>query len=249
MNILIVEDEALYADQLQLLIRRIGHIPCAVAENAEEALMLFEKFPIDLALIDINLRGEMDGLELGKWLRRFSQIPVIYITSYYDNQSYFDKASQLSAFAFIKKPIDETQLQRTITLALGYATGGGESIDRSFVSDRDPAAGLAGFETLILHMKSKLIRIHQQDILYIEADDKYCIIHLEDARTFQERITLKELSNKLHPGRFARTHRSFIVNLDRVQEINTSEFTIRVKDYWIPLGNSYKDYFLKKFDA
>lgn len=244
MNILIVEDEELYADQLQLLIKRIGHNPCAVAESAEEALKKFRMNQIDLAIIDINLKGEMDGLELGKWLRRLSNLPVIFITSHYDNDEYFEKASLLSAFGFIRKPLDETQLLRTITLALNYQSGSNTN-PISPAEDNLPQPPLRA--TLLIQLKSKLVKIKQEDILFIEADDKHCTIHLKDGRQYLERISLKEISKKLLPQMFAQSQRSFIVNLDKIQEINTSELTIKIQDFWIPLGNSYKDYFLKKF--
>jgi len=244
MDILIVEDEELYADQLQLLIRRIGHHPCAVAESAEEALKKFEMHQIDLAIIDINLKGEMDGLELGKWLRRLSQLPVIFITSHYDNDEYFEKASLLSAFGFIRKPLDETQLFRTITLALNYQSA--SHTNPIFATESlPPQPPLKA--ALLIQSKSKLVKIKQEDILFIEADDKHCTIHLDDGQQYLERISLKEISKKLLPQIFAQSQRSFIVNLDKIQEINTSEFTIKIQDFWIPLGNSYKEYFLKKF--
>lgn len=245
MNILIVEDEELYADQLQMLIKRLGHQTCAVVDNAEEALIQFDRHSVDMALVDINLKGEMDGLELGKWLRRFSNIPIVFITSHYDNQEYFEKASKVQAFGFIRKPVDETELLRTITLALSYGSDvepfdGTSLAGKTVLSSQVP-------ETLLLQMRSKLVKINQDEILYIEADDKYCTLILEDGRQFQERGSLKEMSKKLSVSKFAQSHRSFIVNLDQIQEINTAEFTIKVQEYWIPLGNTYKEYFLKKF--
>lgn len=245
MNILIVEDEELYADQLQMLISRLGHKTCAVVENAEEALIQFDRHSVDLALVDINLKGEMDGLELGKWLRRFSNIPIIFITSHYDNQEYFEKASQVQAFGFIRKPVDETELLRTMTLALSYGSDVQPFEGSSLVGNKGHS--LPFNESLLLQMRSKLIKINQDEILYIEADDKYCTLFLEDGRQFQERGSLREMSKKLSPSKFAQSHRSFIVNLEHIQEINTAEFTIKMQNYWIPLGNTYKDYFLKKF--
>lgn len=245
MNILIVEDEELYADQLQMLIKRLGHHTCAVVDNAEEALIQFDRHSVDMALVDINLKGEMDGLELGKWLRRFSNIPIVFITSHYDNQEYFEKASKVQAFGFIRKPVDETELLRTITLALSYGSGE-QSFDGTSLAGKTVQSSPIT-ETLLLQMRSKLVKINQDEILYIEADDKYCTLFLEDGRQFQERGSLREMSKKLSASKFAQSHRSFIVNLDQIQEINTAEFTIKVQEYWIPLGNTYKEYFLKKF--
>src|SRR5690606_2973871 len=100
---------------------------------------------------------------------------------------------------------------------------------------------------LLVKIKAKYIKIKQKDIAYISADDKYCSIYLDDGTVYMERISLKDLNNKLSPKLFAQTHRSYIVNLSKVQETDTSDFTIKVNKKHIPLGNTYKDYFLKKF--
>ncbi|GEM_PF-666855 len=241
MNIFVVEDEALYVDQLAMVIEQAGHTVCGTATNAEEALRLFEKCHADMALIDINLAGEMDGLELGKWLKRFKDdMLIIFITSHYADVEYFERAKQLSAYAFLKKPIDDTDLSRTIALAFQYNTTQTDIGTRGYVDDH---------QTLLVKIKARYIKIDQNDITYIIAEDKYCAIHLKDGTVYLERISLRELNKKLSPRLFAQTHRSYIVNLSKVQETDTAEFTIKVGSHHIPLGDTYKDYFLKKFGA
>lgn len=240
MNIFIVEDETLYADQLQMVVEQAGHTVCGTAENAEVALRIFEKSNADMALIDINLAGEMDGLELGKWFGRFKEIPVVFITAHYDDADYFQRAKQLTAYAFLKKPIDEVALSRTIDLAFQY---------NSKRTIMETQRVVAENQSLLLKIKAKYIKINQNEITYIVAEDKYCSIHLQDGTVYLERISLKELNKKLLPGLFAQTHRSYIVNLNKVQETDLSEFTIKVDGHHIPLGDTYKDYFLRKFGA
>ena len=117
MNFLLVEDEALYAQQLEMLIEKLQHQICGVAESAEQALQIYDKQKPDIALIDINLKGEMNGLELGKWFKRFDEeIIIIYITSLQD-EKYFEQAKEIAAFSFLTKPVDPITLQRTIELA------------------------------------------------------------------------------------------------------------------------------------
>ncbi|MFB2120233.1 LytR/AlgR family response regulator transcription factor [Parapedobacter sp. 2B3] len=241
MNVFIVEDEDLYADQLVMLVERAGHTVCGIATNAEEALRLFEKSDADMALIDINLAGEMDGLELGKWLKRFKDdILIIFITAHYADVEYFERAKQLSAYAFLKKPIDVTDLLRTIELAFQYNTTQADIGTQGHMHDH---------HTLLVKIKAKYIKIDQNDITHIAAEDKYCSIHLKDGTVYLERISLNELNKKLSPRLFARTHRSYIVNLNNVQETDTAEFTIKVSGHRVPLGDTYKTYFLKKFGA
>lgn len=239
MNVFIIEDEELYADQLAMVVEQAGHTVCGMATNAEDTLRLFEQSQANMALIDINLAGEMDGLELGKWLKRFrDEILIIFITAHYADVDYFEKAKQLSAYAFLKKPIDEVSLSRTIALAFGYQVKGVDRRDEAIAGDD---------RALLVKVKAKYIKIDQNDIAYIAADDKYCAIKLITGAEYLERTPLKELNKKLSPRLFAQTHRSYIVNLNHVQETDVSEFTIKINDAYIPLGDTYKDYFLKKF--
>jgi len=241
MNVFIIEDEDLYADQLAMVVEQTGHAVCGTASNAEEALRLVEKRNADMALIDINLAGEMDGLELGKWLKRFKDdILIIFITAHYADVEYFERAKQLSAYAFLKKPLDATDLSRTIELAFQYNATQADVGTRGDADDH---------RTLLVKIKAKYIKVDQNDITHIVAEDKYCSIHLKDGTEYLERISLKELNKKLSPRLFAQTHRSYIVNLNHVQETDLSEFTIKVDGHHIPLGDTYKDYFLKKFGA
>lgn len=240
-NIFIIEDEILYLEQLQLIVEKAGHKVCGFAQNAEETLKKFETSEADLALIDINLNGEMSGLEIGRWLKRFKDIPLIYITSYYNQDEYFEGAKKTGAYAFLSKPIEEVHLARTIELALN-------TIPEPKLSSNS-AHNLSAYQedTLLLRKKTKYIKIFQQDITHIVAQDKYCVIHLKDGTTHQERITLKDLGKKLSPKLFAQIHRSFIVNLQEVEATDLSKWTINIGKHQLPLGDTYKDYFLYRF--
>lgn len=237
MNILIVEDESLYAEQLQIIVENLNHNVCGIAESAEDALNLFGLQNPDMALIDINLKGEIDGLELGKWFSRYKKTIIIYITSFHEKE-YFERAKQIAAFAFLKKPINEETLSRSIELAFEY-----EKKNNLFNLYQNTVDN----NSLLIKQKSKYIKVHQEDITHISADDKYCTIFTGNDKKYIERITLKELNLKLNPKYFAQSHRSYIVNLKNTQEVNTADLTIKVKNYVLPLGNTYKEYFLKKF--
>ena len=240
MNIFIIEDEPLYAEQLGMMVEQAGHTICGVASGAEEALKSFEHSDADMALIDINLAGEMDGLELGKWLKRFRDILIIFVTAHYEDAGYFEKAKQLAAYGFLKKPIDSGDLLRTIDLAFRYNAKTADTEYLRTVNDN---------QSLLVRIKAKYIKINQKDITHIVAEDKYCAIHLKDGTVYLERTSLKDLNKRLAPRLFAQTHRSYIVNLNMVQETDIADFTIKVNNQYIPLGDTYKSCFLQKFGA
>ncbi|WP_127846596.1 LytR/AlgR family response regulator transcription factor [Psychroflexus aestuariivivens] len=236
MKFLIVEDESLYADQLQMIVEQCGYEVCGLTDHAEEALKIFESQAPDIAIIDINLAGQMNGLELGKWLKRFKpNMLIIFITSLQE-EKYFEGAKEISAFSFLNKPIDQQVLQRTIKLASQFLISNNkqENGEDNILKD------------LLVKNRSKYIKVKQKEITYISAEDKYCSIHLDNGKSYIERITLKDLNQKLSPDIFAQSHRSYIVNLDKVEETDTSDYTIKIKENHIPLGETYKTYFLKK---
>ncbi len=234
MNFIIVEDETLYAQQLEMLVEKLGYNLSGVAEDAETALKLFNKQKPDIALIDINLKGEMNGLELGKWLKRFDEkVIIIYITSLHD-EKHFEEAKEMAAFSYLTKPVEQTTLKRTIQLATEHFKNGNKKDD------------VVSHEYLFVKNRSKHIRVKQADILFIEADDKYCNIYFENRKKLTERITLTDINKKLDPKLFAQTHRSFIVNLSKVEEIDSSDMTIKLSKHYVALGESFKQYFMKR---
>lgn len=234
MKFIIVEDEILFAQQLEMIVEKLQYEICGTAESAENALKIYYKEKPDIALIDINLKSEMNGLELGKWFKAFDDnMIIIFITSLQD-EKYFEEAKELAAFSFLKKPVDEETLKRTIALATKHSTKSREKYTTS------------AFEHMFIKNRSKYIKIQQDEILFVEADDKYCNIHTLDGSKHLERITLSKINKKLNPKLFAQTHRSYIANLSKVEEIHPADMTIKIAGLYLPLGESFKQYFLKR---
>lgn len=234
MNFLIVEDEYLYAQQLEMMVEKLGYEVAGISESAESALGIYDKASPDIAIIDIHLKGEMNGLELGKWLNRFDEnIIIIFITSLQD-EKYFEQAREMAAFSFLTKPVEEETLKRTIELAIQHRK---KNREKHKVSAN---------EHLFIKNRSKHIKLYQKDILYIEAEDKYCNIVLANNTKHLERTSLTSINKKLDPDLFAQTHRSFILNLSKVEEIDPSDMTIKLAEHILPLGESFKKYFLKR---
>lgn len=118
MKILIVEDEALYADQIEILCEQLGYTVTGVCADAFTALDNFHHHSPDLLLSDINLLGEVDGIQLAEKINAQNQLPTIFITSLQDDDT-FARAQSVLPVAFIVKPFDQLQLQRSIELAVG----------------------------------------------------------------------------------------------------------------------------------
>jgi diguanylate cyclase (GGDEF)-like protein/PAS domain S-box-containing protein len=116
-QILVVEDESIVARDIQHRLRALGyHIP-AVASSGEEALKTAEATRPDLVLMDIRLKGAMDGVATAEELRRQFNIPVVYLTAYADSDT-LQRAKLTEPFGYILKPFEERELLTCIEVAL-----------------------------------------------------------------------------------------------------------------------------------
>ena len=116
-QILIVEDEVFIATGLQSKLEHFGYTVCGIASSGEEAIeKAIESHP-DLVLMDIVLKGEMDGIEAARRIRDQFQIPVIYLTAYGDDKI-LDRAKTTEPFGYLLKPFNERELQISIEICL-----------------------------------------------------------------------------------------------------------------------------------
>ena len=116
-QILVVEDESVVALDLQTRLKRLGYTVPAVAASGEDAIRKAEELRPDLVLMDIRLRGEMDGIEAAEQIRARVSIPVIYLTAYTDEAT-LQRAKVTDPFGYLLKPFKERELHTTIELAL-----------------------------------------------------------------------------------------------------------------------------------
>src|SRR5262249_43455384 len=116
-RILIVEDEAIIATDLQRRLNRLGCEVVGIVAFGEDAVRLATETQPDLVLMDINLQGEMDGTQAARQLQVGLQLPVVYLTASSDT-SVVSRAKLTEAFGYLLKPLDERLLRITIDMAL-----------------------------------------------------------------------------------------------------------------------------------
>lgn len=116
-KILIVEDESIIALDIQNSLVNAGYIVVAIATCADEALDLAAQFTPNLVLMDIRLRGEMDGVEVAEKIRREFHLPVVYLTAHADENT-LRRAKITEPFGYILKPFEDRELITTIEIAL-----------------------------------------------------------------------------------------------------------------------------------
>lgn len=116
-RILIVEDEILIALEIETRLKKFGFEVCGKAVSSEEALFLVESESPELVLMDIMIKGTMDGIQTASVINKKYNIPIIYLTAYVD-QVTLNRAKETNPFGYLAKPIQERDLHSTIEMAL-----------------------------------------------------------------------------------------------------------------------------------
>ncbi|MCO4821400.1 MAG: LytTR family transcriptional regulator DNA-binding domain-containing protein [Flavobacteriaceae bacterium] len=239
-TILIVEDEMLIGANISLQLQQLGYAVLGLIPRGEEALELIKSTQPDIILLDINLKGELDGIETAHIMQKSYDIPIIYLTANVD-QINFNRAKSTHPYAYISKPYKKLDLQRAIELTVNRLMS--ERTKSYRVNENAP---LVLNDSIFVKDHDNMVKIKIKSILYIEAERNYCRIYT-NSREFLLVMTLKEMDEKLPEAHFIRIHRSFIINLSQIDEVGNSHVLIERKV--IPLSKSHRDKLLQRLQT
>ncbi len=116
-SILIVEDEFVIAKDVETSLKNVGYMVCAIVPSGEEAIAEIEKEKPDLVLMDIILKGAIDGIEAAGQIGSQFNIPIVYLTAYADEDT-FKRAKITEPYSYIIKPFNDRELNIAIEIAL-----------------------------------------------------------------------------------------------------------------------------------
>lgn len=228
MKILLIEDEELYADQVEMLIDKMGHELIGVYDSSDKVLPAIKDHTPDLILMDVHIRGDYDGIELTELILQDYEVPVIFITSMKDDLT-FKRASRVGATNFIIKPFDQVQLQRAIELATA----------KNIKDDNHTSTEIEISDHFFARRKDQYEKVIVDEIDFIEADGQYSLVHANDKK-YVLSISLTKILSKLANDDFIQTHRSYIINRKKITSINPKENTIKIGGHTIPISRRNK---------
>jgi len=238
-RILIVEDDMIIAANISLQLSRLGYEVTGIETRGEEAIVHARRNCPDIILMDINLKGSLDGVETVKTIQTYADIPIIYLTANNDEVT-FNRARETHPRAFITKPFNKVDLQRSVALVVQGSKG-----------TEDPGSGgiaemqLMNDRIFVRH-NGHMCKLLLEDILYIEADRNYCTIVANDGN-YVLTSTLKTMERKLPASSFVRVHRSYMVNISKLDVVADSHLEIKRKV--IPLSKSHKEPLLSRIQT
>lgn len=219
---LAVDDEPMALKKLEQYISRTPYLElAALCESPFEAMRLIAEDKIDAIFADIRM-PDMNGMDL---IASLAHPPMVIFTTAY--AEYAVESYRLSAVDYLLKPFDFVDFQRAANKLLSAFM---QSQPRSAHDDR-----------LLVKEGYKYVNIAIDDILYAEAMSDYVCVHLRESRTVIASISLKQLRERL-PEYFLQIHRSYIVNMRRISEIERACIIID-KNTRLPVGENFRPEF------
>lgn len=246
-NVLIVDDEFLARKLLTSYIEKMEDLNLVgTAANAFEAFGLVKENKVDILLLDIHM-PDLNGLDFAKTC---GNVPAIIFTTAYSEHAL--ESYEVDAVDYLLKPIALPRFQKAIEKAKAKINALRPVTDAKKVNTEATAEEAEGQEPaarkldyIMVKADYKLYKINYADLLYIEGQHEYVSFY-----TTGKRITalysLKSLEEQLPADLFVRVHKSYIISINNITEINP--LTVTVAGVKIPIGGSYKENFLSKLN-
>ena len=246
-KILIVEDNVIIADDMQSMLEEIGY---EIVDNVivyEQAVEVLKNNEVDLVLIDIILASDKTGIDLGQHIRDNYNIPFIFVTSNSDRAT-VENAKSVKPNGYLVKPFEQQDLYTSIEIALSnfdystdaagspVATPSGESVMGNSVLK----------DSIFVKKQHLYYRIQFDDICFIKADNVYLEVNTADKK-FLVRSPLKDYLEKLPKNKFYRAHKSYIVNVDHIDAINSKD--IMINNTLIPISKDFKEFIISAMNS
>ena len=240
-KILIVEDDMIIGAKVSMQLTLLGYEVTGIVPRGEEAIMHVEENQPDIVLLDINLKGRLDGIETAQAMQKITDVPIIYVTANTDEAT-FNRAKETRPYAFIAKPIKNIDLQRAIELTISRIAE-----NKKPVATEDPTDDMPFIlsDRIFVKHKEKMVKLYIEEILYIEAERNYCRIFTKN-KEYLLSTTLKIIEEKMPARHFIRVHRSYMVNLAQIDEVADNHVILQGKA--IPLSISMRDDLLKRIN-
>ncbi len=238
-NILVVEDEVLLAEDISLRLSEHYDI-VGTATSVDEALELLQQHPeTDIILSDIMLEGNRDGIDLGRIINEQFHIPFIFLTSHAD-QALVQRAKQVKPASYMLKPFHDREIAIAIELALAnFANRPQEPAlhkKEAFEAHENQVMNIS--DRLFLKKDHHFQRVALKDISLLEADGNYTTIYTQEEK-FIYSTQLKYMEEKLPTDRFMRVHRSHVINIDAVDGWEGN--TLFVQDKRVAVSKQYRE--------
>jgi len=232
----VVEDELIIARTILNTLDELGYSHCGPAINYTETMEMLERNKPDLLLLDIQLSGKKDGIDVAQKLNELYHVPFIFLTANSDGET-IDRAKKVKPHAYIVKPFTKEELFAAIEIAFSNFTG-----SRNETKPQQTDTYHAK-EYMFVRDGYLFRKISFSELSYLESEANYVTLHLLSQKKVMVRSTLNDFIAQLDLRTFIRVHRSYSVNIHLIEDISPTE--VSVNGVKIPIGRSYREDLLK----
>jgi DNA-binding LytR/AlgR family response regulator len=227
-----IDDEPLALQQIVAYINKVPFLELAAqCQSALEARKFLSDNVVDAIFCDINM-PDLNGMDFVKTL---TAPPLIVFTTAYSE--YAIEGFKVNAVDYLLKPFGLQDFQRAANRLK----------ERMNISAA-PAAPAEADDTLFLKTDYRILKVNIPDIRYVEAMSEYLKVWLDgEAKPIITLLSMKKMEERL-PANFMRIHRSYIINLDKIQEVNKNRVIMDAETY-LPIGDLYKEAFQAYLDT
>ena len=228
-----IDDEPLALQQIVTYIKKVPLLELAAqCQSALEARQFLEQDTVDAIFCDINM-PDLNGMDFIKSL--VTPPMVVFTTAYAE---YAVEGFKVNAVDYLLKPFGLQDFQRAANRLK----------DRSLPPTPPQKEESTSDDSIFLKTEYRIVKVSISNIRYVEAMSEYLKVHVEDeSRPIITLLSMKKMEERL-PDYFMRIHRSYIVNLKMIQEVNKNRI-IMDKDTFLPIGDMYKDTFQQYLDT
>ena len=240
-KVLAIDDEPLALRQLVAYIQKVPFFELlGQCQSAAEAREIMEHELVDAIFCDINM-PDLSGME---FVRQLAVRPVIVFTTAYSE--YAVEGYKVDAVDYLLKPFGFNEFLRAANKVKKMVSPSAQEEDERMALSSSEAPGEA--TSIFVKTDYRMLRVQLSDIRYVEGMSEYLKLHLESQpKPVITLLSMKKLEDFL-PGNFMRIHRSYIVNLDKVQEVNKNRVILDA-DTYLPIGENYKETFQRYLDT
>lgn len=232
---LAIDDEPLALQQLTTYIQKIPFLELAAqCQSALEARKFLEQDTVDAIFCDINM-PDLNGMD---FIKSLQAPPLIVFTTAYSE--YAVEGFKVNAVDYLLKPFGLDDFRRAANRIKERQESVSTNIQHP-IPNTQPAS-------LFVKTDYRMVKINIPDIRYIEGMSEYLKIYLEgEDKPIITLLSMKKIESRL-PGNFMRIHRSYIVNLHKIQEVNKNRIIMDAETY-LPVGDMYKESFQQYLDT
>jgi DNA-binding LytR/AlgR family response regulator len=240
-RVLAIDDEPLALQQLVAYIRKIPFLELvAECQSAIQAQEVLNQEPVDAIFCDINM-PDLNGMDFVKSL---AVPPLIVFTTAYSE--YAVEGFKVDAVDYLLKPFGLQDFQRAANRLLSRKEEREKRKENTQSSDASSSSiplpsSSENDDTIFVKTDYRVVKLAVSDIRYIEGMSEYLKIYLEGQKPVITLLSMKKMEDYLPPT-FMRIHRSYIINLKKIQEVNKNR-VIMDADIYLPIGDMYREAF------